>query len=111
MLPRDPTSLFYNDMSIEQAAYWTARIRPMHTQEMPGGYYEAWHPVPVSYLVTTNDNGISEAQQDAIINDAKAEGGVVFATRVEASHSPFLSVPDKVVEWIRCAVEEEFVKK
>ncbi|KAF2162593.1 hypothetical protein M409DRAFT_27214 [Zasmidium cellare ATCC 36951] len=109
MLPRDPTNLFYNDMSPEQAAYWTARIKPMHTQEMFGGYYEAWHHVPVSYLVTTKDNGISEAQQDAIINDAKAEGGIVFATHVEASHSPFLSVPDKVAAWIRRAAEEEFV--
>ena len=109
MLPQDPAYLFYNDMSPDQAAYWTSRIKPMHVQDMPSGYYEAWRHVPVSYLVCAKDNGISEFQQNAIIEAATAEGGVVHRTRVQSGHSPFLSVPEKVVEWVQRAVEEELI--
>ena len=109
ILPADPINLFYNDMTPEQAAYWASRIRPMHTQEMPSGYYEAWRHVPVSYLVCTKDNGIAEAQQHAIIEKVRSEGGVVHATSVESGHSPFLSVPEKVVDWIKRAATEELV--
>jgi hypothetical protein len=109
VLPRDPAHLFYNDMSSDQVAYWTSRIKPMHVQDMPSGYYEAWRYVPVSYLVCTNDNGISASKQDAIITAARAEGGVVHPTRLETGHSPFLSRPEKVVEWIRRAVQDELI--
>ena len=109
MMPKDPTNLFYNDLPPEQAAYWVSRLRPMHTQEKPGGYYEAWRQVPVSYLVCTEDNGIAEQQQLAIVENAKAQGATVYTTRVQAGHSPFLSKPDEVVEWIKRAAEEELV--
>lgn len=78
----------------------------MHTQEMPTGYFEGWRHVPVFYLVCTKDNGIAEAQQDAIIANVRAQGGVVHASRVGSGHSPFLSRPDSVVEWIKRIAQE-----
>lgn len=109
MLPMNAVHDFYNDMPPDQAAYWTSRLRPMHSQDMPGGYYEAWRHVPVSYLVCTEDKGISASQQDAIVEAVRVEGGVVHVTRVQSGHSPFLSRPGEVAEWIKRAAQEELL--
>ncbi|KAF2168141.1 hypothetical protein M409DRAFT_65650 [Zasmidium cellare ATCC 36951] len=106
-LPDDPTKLFYNDLPAEDAAYWTARIQPMAVPRGPLVFYEAWRHVPMSYLACTEDQGMPFAQQEAMTKAARAEGGTVHVTQVKSGHSPFLSVPDKMVEWVQKVAEVE----
>ncbi|KAK4504919.1 hypothetical protein PRZ48_002882 [Zasmidium cellare] len=106
-LPNDPTKLFYNDMSAEDAAYWTSRIVPMALPTGPLVFYEAWRHVPVSYLACSEDNGMPFVQQTAMVKAAQTEGGTVHLTTVKSGHSPFLSMPEKTVEWVKKVAEVE----
>lgn len=79
----------------------------MAAPRMPLVLYEAWRHVPVSYLACSEDKTMPFIQQQAMITAARAEGGTVHVTVVASGHSPFLSMPDKVVEWIKKATEIE----
>lgn len=53
------------------------------------------------YLLCELDNAIPVGFQRKMCEDAQAAGADVTMTLVEASHSPFLSMPEKVEGWIR----------
>lgn len=79
----------------------------MAAPRMPLVFYEAWRHVPISYLACSEDKTMPFIQQQAMIKAAQTEGGIVHVTQVASGHSPFLSMPEKVVEWIEKAVEIE----
>ena len=93
-------------MSKEDADYWAAQLRPMHVPTAQN-YYEAWRHVPIFYMICKNDNAQPLKLQAGMVQAARKEGGKVTTETVSASHSPFLSVPEKVVEWIRRVAGEE----
>ena len=62
--------------------------------------YEGWRDAPVSYLRCLEDNALTLEMQDAMLETATAEGVEVDVFNMSSSHSPFLSMPDKTVEWI-----------
>jgi pimeloyl-ACP methyl ester carboxylesterase len=63
---------------------------------------EGWGAVPRTYVLCTRDNAIRPALQRRFIAEADAAfpGRPTRVVELEASHSPFLSVPDRVVEVI-----------
>ena len=61
----------------------------------------------MSYLICENDNAQPLKLQESMIEAARKEGGKVTTERVSSSHSPFLSMPEKVVEWIRRVAGEK----
>jgi hypothetical protein len=65
--------------------------------------YAGWRDIPSTYLYCLQDQAIPiEAQRGMV-----AESGVQFRTETfDASHSPFLSMPDKVAAAVRKAVGE-----
>lgn len=93
---------FYNDLPVAEQEAWLAKVRPhayaTMTAKAPAA---AWKEIPTSYLVCENDLAIPVFAQEGMTEMARGMGGEVEVTRVKSGHSPFLSIPEEVVRWLR----------
>ena len=68
--------------------------------------HEAFREVPVTYLLCENDQGLPVEVQKMMFGKIEEAGvKVVTIESCEGSHSPFLSMPEKVVEVVVRAAE------
>ncbi|KAL7929770.1 Alpha/beta hydrolase fold-1 [Trichoderma chlorosporum] len=99
--------LFYNDLPKLQTKGLLAKLT---YQSKPSFYtnltYPAYQEVPVSYLLCEKDNAIPLVAQQAMVG---VGGPGVTSYVCSASHSPFLSMPGKVVEVIRATAGEDIL--
>lgn len=95
LMPGRPEEIFFNDCSPDDAADAVSRLEP---QSLPSFQQPvrsvAWRDVPSTYVICDNDNAIPVFAQEHLSQRA---GDV---RRMGASHSPFLSMPDPVVDLI-----------
>jgi pimeloyl-ACP methyl ester carboxylesterase len=90
-----PEEIFFNDCSPEDAAAAAAQLHPQLTESFSQPVRNvAWRDVSTTYVICDRDNAIPVVAQEYM---AQRAGEV---RRMEASHSPFLSRPDEVVELI-----------
>ena len=78
------------------------------TPDSPGGIMmgtttltrEGWGSVPRTYIVCTNDQALRPAVQEKFIAEADAAfpGNPTSVVRLEASHSPFFSMPGELAK-------------
>lgn len=101
----DPGHHFYSDLSLKQQAKWTSRLvrHPTKAQfEAPKqqNLAAAWKHIPVTYFLCNGDQALPLSVQEMMVNRIeKAEAGLkVSKEYYEAGHSPFLSIPDRVVD-------------
>lgn len=95
----DPIPVFYND--VENPEQWSDKlvVHPKSAQYTPVTH-EAFGEYPCTYLLCEKDQGLSAFVQQMMI-DKVADSGCVFSTeKIEAGHSPFLSMPGKLVDFI-----------
>ncbi|RDL38797.1 Uncharacterized protein BP5553_03137 [Venustampulla echinocandica] len=99
----DPAYHFYNDLPSNVQDYWISRLLPLAAADVTiPAIYEPWKDMPCTYVFTEQDNAIAPVVQQAM---AAGMGKITTAT-LNASHSPFLSMPNKVVEVIQQAAKE-----
>jgi pimeloyl-ACP methyl ester carboxylesterase len=90
----NPRDLFYNDVPSEQADWAIAKHRPFSwaavTESLTAA---AWRTVPSTYIICDWDAAFSEGQEyfAARANEVR---------RLPSGHSPFLSVPEALVDLI-----------
>ncbi|PVH72729.1 alpha/beta-hydrolase [Cadophora sp. DSE1049] len=94
----DPKLRFYNDLPPEDQDRWVAELRPYpaaasYTTLTNAGY----EYVPCTYLFCKNDQGLLIEYQRAMVEDV---GVKMKEISCGSGHSPFLSMPEKVVETI-----------
>jgi pimeloyl-ACP methyl ester carboxylesterase len=95
LMPGRPEEIFYNDCSPENVAYAVRRLEPQSLASVKQPVRSvAWRDVPSTYVICDRDNAIPVFAQEELSQRA---GDV---RRMDASHSPFLSMPDAVVELI-----------
>jgi pimeloyl-ACP methyl ester carboxylesterase len=70
----------------------------------------AWKEIPAAYLVCEEDKALPAMLQDAMIQGVKEAGADVVVERLAASHSPHLSQPEAVVDFLRRAAGETLSK-
>lgn len=100
--------IFYNDMTPEHAREMTESLRPHSYQTFWSKLtYPAYKDIPATYILCTKDNAIPIAAQEAMVEAARKAGAQIHTVRLEASHSPFRSVPDEVAEACRKSAEWE----
>ncbi|OCK75450.1 hypothetical protein K432DRAFT_386206 [Lepidopterella palustris CBS 459.81] len=58
-------------------------------------------------MICEQDLAIPLFAQEAMVKAVKDAGGEMDAVRVNADHSPFLSKPDAVVDYLRLAAGEK----
>lgn len=99
---------FYGDLSREEQERWLGMLRHQDFDTIMKSpvTYAAWKHVPSTYIVCTEDKAISYETQLGLVERAKKEGVHLRTEQLEASHSPFLSMPEAVVEAIRRAALE-----
>ncbi len=91
VFPADPEHVFYADCTADVAERAAAALVPQHKdvfrQELRSA---AWMTVPSTYVICERDNAIPPQLQELMSQRA----GTV--SRMDASHSPFLSRPGEV---------------
>jgi pimeloyl-ACP methyl ester carboxylesterase len=96
LFPDDPEHLFYADCEPAVAARAAAALVPQRkdvfSQELRSA---AWQTLPSTYVVCERDNAVPPALQEVMAGRA----GTV--SRIDSSHSPFLSRPDELTAIIR----------
>lgn len=110
ILANDTDKTFYTDVPAAEAKYWASQLLPHAriTFDLPVTY-AAWKIIPVNYLLCEQDNAIPLEAQQQMCEDARNAGGIVETESINAGHSPFLSQPDVVANWIRRAAGVESV--
>ncbi|KAL2832333.1 Alpha/beta hydrolase fold-1 [Aspergillus pseudoustus] len=98
----NPEECFYHDVPPEIAKYHASLLQP-HFQPTGGVplTYEAYRDIPAAYIFCTEDRAFPIAGQREIVRLA----GIQRTTSLNASHSPFISDPEGVVDFIRELLE------
>ncbi|KAJ5470098.1 hypothetical protein N7530_007455 [Penicillium desertorum] len=93
----------WQDLTVEQQEKWNRTT--MHTSRAVfsgESTYEPWRDIPCAYIICEQDLALPLAIQEFF---ASKMGGPDTTHRLPSSHSPFLSMPDRLV-----GVLEEIVK-
>lgn len=97
----DPIEHLYNDIAPEEAK-WADDLRVAHGHTAQYTSIEcdrvAWRDIPLTYIVCELDQALPAFVQDIMVSKVEEQGVKVRKYRLAASHSPFLSVPGKLVE-------------
>lgn len=72
--------------------------------------FAAWRKIPSAYLVCENDRALPATAQDAMIDAAREQGGVIDVERIPSAHSPYIGCPELVAAFIDRAVGGDAVK-
>jgi len=105
--PYDPSDVFYNDCTAEQAQQATEWLEMEYNENVAHAAvtYAAWKEVESFYLVCGVDGAIAVELQEWF---SSLEGGKWGGVeRWECGHVPFVSRPVDVGEWVRRCIGEE----
>lgn len=99
--------MFYNDVSDAIADDAVKYICPnsLNLVETPINYV-AWTEIPSIYIICEKDNAITPAVAEWLISSCQVPCEVF---RIDASHSPFLSMPERLAAIVRYAAGEKDV--
>ncbi|KAH6691384.1 Alpha/beta hydrolase fold-1 [Plectosphaerella plurivora] len=101
----NPRDIFYNDLSIEEAAEWGAKLQKQAIAVLVDETgYAGWKDVPVWFLAAKQDHIIAYESQKQWCQAAIAEGANVKVLELDSSHSPFLSQPVETTNFIQGAI-------
>lgn len=90
------TDVFYGDVAPELAAEAVARLVPAsYSSQTAPQSKAAWHEIPSTYVICTEDNALPASAQEAMARRA------ANVRRLPASHSPFLSMPVELAALLR----------
>lgn len=101
--PDNPKEIFYNDLSEEAAEPWIKELKPHSYRTFFSQLTaEPWRTIPSAYLVCEKDNAIPLAGQQGMIAMAQgmAANSFEMVETCSASHSPFLSMPETVADFL-----------
>lgn len=100
----DPVHHMYNDLTDEEAQ-WAENLRVAHSHDAQYTPIEcdkvAWRVIPFSYLYCTGDQALPAFVQEMMVGNVKKEGIEVNEFSCTGSHSPFLSMPERVCEVVQ----------
>lgn len=99
--PPPPTHLLFSGVEPALAAKATSmmlkNVNPYSLAEPVT--YTAWRDIPATYISCGQDGAIIPARQQWMIESAKSAGGKIEVVDLpESGHSPFLSMPERLVE-------------
>jgi hypothetical protein len=94
----NPADIFYRDLTPEAQQQAISQLK----HQSAGVYdsratYEPWHDIPSAYLATDADRAIVPPAQAGMISIL---GDSALVEHVNTSHSPFLSQPEAVTDFI-----------
>jgi len=98
----DPTHLFYNDLSPPKQEYWAARLIP-NAAHIPATHitHAAYPYHEITYLYCENDQALLLQIQKQMVEKVRGLGIKVDEEICTAGHSPYLSMPERVLEVVQ----------
>ncbi|RDH30333.1 Alpha/beta hydrolase fold-1 [Aspergillus welwitschiae] len=98
--PDDPFKLFFHDVPDGQK--WAETLRPhaWATKNSPATS-AAYLRIPSAYLLCEDDRAIPLFAQEGMVEKARAKGATFETDKVKTGHTPWLVVPDQVVEFVK----------
>lgn len=103
--PMTPEHIFYNDMPDDLVKSSVASLRPHSYQCFHSPVKVAsWQTIPSTYLYCLQDNAIPMFVQKMMVEET-AKGSGMRTETIDASHSPFHSMPDETAAAIQRAAE------
>ncbi|KAJ2971758.1 hypothetical protein NQ176_g7537 [Zarea fungicola] len=109
----DKRDMLYHDLPEEEGKEWVAKLTQHALPSLLSGgefAYSGWEDVPTWYLKTLEDHALPVELQEYTIKVAREAGADVTDRGIATSHSPMLSRPKEVGDFITEAVEY-FVSK
>ncbi|KAK7536868.1 Alpha/beta hydrolase fold-1 [Phyllosticta citribraziliensis] len=107
--PDTPEQIFYHDVEPAQQAAAISKLKHTSAAVFSSPVtYEPWHDMPTFFLYCDADAALPLPVQDQFVSLLGA-GATTFHSK--GSHSPFLSVPEEVVEGLELAVKTGLEKK
>ncbi|KAF9630103.1 hypothetical protein BFW01_g284 [Lasiodiplodia theobromae] len=101
LLPRDPVAMFYHDVPEDLRKQAVADLTGFAKWGLMAKVdNESWRNIDVAYLKCTDDRALPFPMQEKMIRDVQELGIEVRVSSCDSSHSPFLSQPQTVVDWI-----------
>ena len=95
-------SIFYSDLPEAQQREWLTKVKThVFATVQAKATAASWKEIPTHYLLCEDDQAIPAFAQEAMTGMVRDMGGEMEVERIKAGHSPFLSQPDVVVEWLR----------
>ncbi len=103
----DYRQVFYHDVDPNEVEEWLAKLKPQSVASFTTKTTSAaWKKIPAAYLICEDDRIIPVPFQEALIEKVKEEGGEIVTTRLFVSHSPYITKPDAVANFLKTAIEE-----
>ncbi|KKK14460.1 hypothetical protein P175DRAFT_0551483 [Aspergillus ochraceoroseus IBT 24754] len=103
---KNPVETFYNDMTEDDINHAVAALKPHSYQTFKSRCtFAAWKTVPTTYLYCLRDQAIPISAQRMMVEETGKGFGIMTET-VDASHSPFYTVPSQMAGAIRRAAGE-----
>ena len=107
-----PIQLFYGDVEPNLAKRMEGLLVRQSGRAMADTVtHTAWRFIPTTYLKTTQDQVLFPGWQDRQIQAVRDGGVEVKVETFESSHSPFLSMPDAVVDVVMRVAEQVSSKR
>lgn len=101
-----PKQRYYNDLSDEEAKSALDMLVPMASSAFTTPTrYAGWkdYGIPCSYVKCLKDQAVNTKHWDIYLPRAKDAGVDMDVVELDASHSPFISNPDALLEvLLRC---------
>ncbi|OAA72892.1 hypothetical protein LEL_08676 [Akanthomyces lecanii RCEF 1005] len=104
----EPRDMLYHDLPEEEGAAWVAKLTKQSQLALTDGgeyAYAGWQEVPTWYLRTLDDHALPVQLQGWTVQMARDAGADVTDRGMPTSHSPMLSRPKEVGEFIDEAVQ------
>ena len=103
-----PIQLFYADLGLERAKKMEALLVRQSGPAMTDAItYPAWQHIPTTYLRTQDDRVLFPDWQERQIKAVRDAGVNLTVETYKSSHSPFLSIPGKMVAAVERAAEQK----
>ncbi len=112
-LVAEPRDMLYHDLPEAEGRAWVAKLTAQSQLTLTGGgerAYAGWQDVPTWYLKTLEDHALPVQLQEWTVQVARDAGADVTDRGLPTSHSPMLSRPKEVGEFIDEAAQS-FVSK
>ncbi|XWW96094.1 hypothetical protein V2A60_004064 [Cordyceps javanica] len=109
----EPRDMLYHDLPEAEGREWVAKLTKQAQLPLTGDgehAYAGWQDVPTWYLKTVDDHALPVQLQEWTIQVARDAGAQVTDRGLPTSHSPMLSRPKEVGEFIDEAARD-FVSK
>jgi hypothetical protein len=97
----DPQHRFYQDLPPAEQDHWSSELRPHPAvAQLTPIDNLGYKYVSTTYLLCENDQGLPVQVQRDMVKAVEEDsfGGKIELLSCESGHSPFLSMPDRVVE-------------